>query len=67
MEERAQLRKTDAPEIGDITWLNEQATQELFPLLRKGIIRFIFAGPPVSTAVRCAMRWSDRLKETEPS
>ncbi|EHQ61044.1 oxidoreductase [Paenibacillus dendritiformis C454] len=36
MEERAQLRKTDAPEIGDITRLNEQATQELFPLLAEG-------------------------------
>lgn len=36
MEERAQLRKADAPEIGDITRLNEQATQELFPLLAEG-------------------------------
>ncbi|MFL1673133.1 NAD(P)/FAD-dependent oxidoreductase [Paenibacillus dendritiformis] len=36
MEERAQLRKADAPEIGDITRLNEQATHELFPLLTEG-------------------------------
>lgn len=36
MEERAQLRKADAPEIGDITRLNEQVTQELFPLLAEG-------------------------------
>lgn len=36
MEERAQLRKADAPEIGDITRLNEQATHELFPLLAEG-------------------------------
>lgn len=36
MEERAQLRKAGAPEIGDITRLNEQATQELFPLLAEG-------------------------------
>lgn len=36
IEERAQLRKADAPEIGDITRLNEQATQELFPLLAQG-------------------------------
>lgn len=36
LEERAQLRKADAPEIGDITRLNEQATQELFPLLAEG-------------------------------
>lgn len=36
IEERAQLRKADAPEIGDITRLNEQATQELFPLLAEG-------------------------------
>ncbi|MGG3839847.1 FAD-dependent oxidoreductase [Paenibacillus thiaminolyticus] len=36
MEERAQLRKADAPEIGDITRLNEQATQELFPLFAEG-------------------------------
>lgn len=36
IEERAQLRKADAPEIGDITRLNERATQELFPLLAEG-------------------------------
>lgn len=33
MEERAQLRREDAPEIGDITPLDEQDTQERFPLL----------------------------------
>ncbi|OKP97939.1 FAD-binding oxidoreductase [Paenibacillus sp. P46E] len=33
MEERAKLRKTDAPEIGDITRLNTTQTRELFPLL----------------------------------
>lgn len=36
LEERAQLRKAGAPEIGDITRLNEQATQEMFPLLAEG-------------------------------
>ena len=36
MEERARLRKVDAPEIGDITLLNEQETNELFPLLGEG-------------------------------
>lgn len=33
MEERAQFRKTDAPEIGEITRLNEEETHERFPLL----------------------------------
>ncbi|MCM3340693.1 FAD-binding oxidoreductase [Paenibacillus sp. MER TA 81-3] len=33
MEERAHVRKADAPEIGDITQLNEKETQERFPLL----------------------------------
>ncbi|OKP77106.1 oxidoreductase [Paenibacillus sp. P3E] len=33
MEERAKLRKTDAPEIGDVTRLNTTQTRELFPLL----------------------------------
>ncbi|AWB44639.1 FAD-dependent oxidoreductase [Paenibacillus sp. CAA11] len=36
MEERAQLRKADAPEIGGITRLDEQATAEQFPLLAEG-------------------------------
>ncbi|OKP91561.1 oxidoreductase [Paenibacillus helianthi] len=36
MEERAKLRKTDAPEIGDITRLNTTQTRELFPLLAEG-------------------------------
>lgn len=35
MEERAQLRREDAPEIGDITPLDEQDTHERFPLLGK--------------------------------
>ncbi|WP_145317643.1 NAD(P)/FAD-dependent oxidoreductase [Paenibacillus xylanexedens] len=33
MEERAHLRKADAPEIGDITPLDEKETRERFPLL----------------------------------
>lgn len=33
MEERAHQRLEDAPEIGEITRLDEQSTQELFPLL----------------------------------
>ncbi|SMF84821.1 D-amino-acid dehydrogenase [Paenibacillus uliginis N3/975] len=33
MVERAQLRKVDAPEIGEITQLNEKETHERFPLL----------------------------------
>ncbi|MCV4230782.1 FAD-binding oxidoreductase [Virgibacillus sp. LDC1] len=36
MEERAQIRKTDAPEIGEITRLNEEETHERFPLLGEG-------------------------------
>lgn len=35
MEERAQLREADAPEIGEITRLNETETHELFPLLEE--------------------------------
>lgn len=35
MEERAQLRREDAPEIGDITPLDEQDTHDRFPLLGK--------------------------------
>lgn len=35
MEERAQLRKADAPEIGEIIRLNETGTHELFPLLEE--------------------------------
>ncbi|WP_422656822.1 NAD(P)/FAD-dependent oxidoreductase [Paenibacillus sp. EC2-1] len=35
MEERAQLRREDAPEIGDITPLDEQDTHDRFPLLRE--------------------------------
>lgn len=33
MEERAQTRKADAPEIGEIVQLGEKETSELFPLL----------------------------------
>ncbi|MGM1047374.1 MAG: NAD(P)/FAD-dependent oxidoreductase [Bacillota bacterium] len=33
MDERAQLRKVDAPEIGEITQLNEKETHQRFPLL----------------------------------
>lgn len=33
MEERAHLRKADAPEIGDITPLDDKETRERFPLL----------------------------------
>lgn len=36
MEERAHLRKADAPEIGEITRLNEYETHQLFPLLDEG-------------------------------
>ncbi|ODP27133.1 D-arginine dehydrogenase [Paenibacillus nuruki] len=36
MQERAQVRKEHAPEIGDITLLNDQETQARFPLLKKG-------------------------------
>ena len=36
MEERARDRKVDAPEIGEITRLNEEETHERFPLLRDG-------------------------------
>lgn len=36
MEERARKRKADAPEIGDITRLNENETHEQFPLLEEG-------------------------------
>lgn len=36
MEERAHLRKADAPEIGEITRLHEKETHELFPLLAEG-------------------------------
>ncbi|MDR9857580.1 FAD-dependent oxidoreductase [Paenibacillus sp. VCA1] len=36
MEERALLRKEDAPEIGDIARLNEQETHDRFPLLGEG-------------------------------
>lgn len=34
IEERAQLRKVDAPEIGEISQLDEKETRERFPLLR---------------------------------
>ncbi|MFD1953002.1 NAD(P)/FAD-dependent oxidoreductase [Paenibacillus thailandensis] len=36
MEERALARKADAPEIGEITRLNDPETQERFPLLAEG-------------------------------
>ncbi|MBN3527061.1 NAD(P)/FAD-dependent oxidoreductase [Paenibacillus apiarius] len=36
MEERAHVRKADAPEIGEITQLNETETHERFPLLAEG-------------------------------
>lgn len=36
MEERAQVRKADAPEIGEITRLGEAEARELFPLLAEG-------------------------------
>ncbi|MNW32542.1 Hydrogen cyanide synthase subunit HcnC precursor [compost metagenome] len=36
MVERAYQRKGDAPEIGEITLLNENETHELFPLLEEG-------------------------------
>ncbi|WP_054955236.1 NAD(P)/FAD-dependent oxidoreductase [Paenibacillus dakarensis] len=36
MEERALLRRADAPEIGDITLLDEQGTHQRFPLLAEG-------------------------------
>lgn len=36
MEERAHTRKADAPEIGEITRLNEEETRERFPLLQEG-------------------------------
>jgi len=36
MAERAQLRKADAPEIGEITRLDERKTLESFPLLAEG-------------------------------
>jgi len=36
MEERARTRKEDAPEIGEITRLNEEETHERFPLLGEG-------------------------------
>ncbi|NMO97649.1 NAD(P)/FAD-dependent oxidoreductase [Paenibacillus lemnae] len=37
MKERAELRKKDAPEIGDITPLHEAETQLLWPLLAEGV------------------------------
>ncbi|MBE0339455.1 NAD(P)/FAD-dependent oxidoreductase [Paenibacillus sp. 23TSA30-6] len=36
MEERAHIRQADAPEIGEITRLNEKETHERFPLLVEG-------------------------------
>ncbi|MCR8656459.1 NAD(P)/FAD-dependent oxidoreductase [Paenibacillus endoradicis] len=36
IEQRAHLRKEDAPEIGTITPLNDKETKELFPLLDEG-------------------------------
>ncbi|WP_318627336.1 FAD-binding oxidoreductase [Paenibacillus polymyxa] len=36
MQERAHLRQADAPEIGEITQLNEKETHEQFPLLVEG-------------------------------
>ncbi|MGG3283884.1 NAD(P)/FAD-dependent oxidoreductase [Paenibacillus solani] len=36
MEDRAHIRKADAPEIGEITRLNEEETHERFPLLGEG-------------------------------
>ncbi|ALP38836.1 oxidoreductase [Paenibacillus sp. IHB B 3084] len=36
MEERAHIRQADAPEIGEITRLNEKETHEWFPLLEEG-------------------------------
>lgn len=36
MEKRAHLRQLDAPEIGEITRLNEKETHERFPLLVEG-------------------------------
>lgn len=36
MQERAQVRKEHAPEIGNITILDDQETQARFPLLKKG-------------------------------
>lgn len=36
MEERAHVRKADAPEVGEITILDEMETNERFPLLAEG-------------------------------
>lgn len=36
IEERAHVRKADAPEIGEITLLDEEETRERFPLLAEG-------------------------------
>jgi len=47
MEERARIRKEDAPEIGEITMLTEDETRNMFPLLKKG-----YASVHISGAAR---------------
>jgi len=47
MEERARIRKEDAPEIGEITMLTEEETRNMFPLLKKG-----YASVHISGAAR---------------
>ncbi|MNV29069.1 Hydrogen cyanide synthase subunit HcnC precursor [compost metagenome] len=44
MEERAYQRLEDAPEIGEITWLDEHATRERFPLLVEGYVSLHISG-----------------------
>lgn len=44
LEERAQLRLEDAPEMGEITRLQDQETNGLFPLLREGYQSIYISG-----------------------
>ena len=44
MEERARLRREDAPEIGDIARLDKHETLEQFPLLAKGYLGVRISG-----------------------
>lgn len=57
MEERARLRREDAPEIGDIARYNKQETSEQFPLLVEGYysVRISGAARVDGRALRDAM------------
>ncbi|CAI6043076.1 Glycine oxidase [Paenibacillus sp. JJ-100] len=70
--ERAKLRREDAPEMGNITWLDEKETRERFPILREGYSSVHVSGAARvdgralrDALIRSAQRQGARLLEGE--